>query len=148
MSDILAYLQHFWKDVQTEDQITNAWGTRGPRLHSQVQPGDSMSVVTTGGPGAREEWRLLQKVVVERLSREPSSSHLYRIAGREGQFAVYVLTRQPDLTPLLNRLTFCSGRRIAATGQRIGQFLQSPRPLSDADAPLLRNHADALARWS
>ena len=146
MSDIITYLQHFWKDRRSEANVQHEWGTQGPQLHAQIRPGDIIWVVTTGGPDTLDKWRLFQKIVMDRLFVDPICSYLYRIAGKEDQCAVYRLEGQPDLAPLLQRLLFSSGRRITAMGRRIGQALQTTRPLIEADSELFRQHADSLAR--
>jgi hypothetical protein len=148
MSDILAYLQHYWKDVRSPAKVRHEWGSRGDRLRAQVpEKGDIIWVVITGGPDAPNEWRLLQKIVVDYHFKDPTDSYQFRVAAQEDQCAIYIPEEQPNLELLLQSLSFSSGRRITATGRRIGQMLQTARPLSAADSERLRQYADSLVPY-
>jgi hypothetical protein len=146
MSHFLAYLQHYWEDLKHPAKVIPGWGTKSDYVHRMVKPGDVIWVVTRGGPGHEDEWRLLQKVVVARnwYDTERKDNFRYRVAEDEAFSAVYDPTDQGDLTPLLHKLDFASGKRIMASGGKIGQSLQTVRPVTSHSGTLLEAYAAKL----
>ena len=146
MSHFLAYLQHDREDVKHPANVNPGWGTQTEYVHQMVEPGDTIWVVTRGGPGHEQAWRLLQKVVVARnwYDTERKDNFRYRVAEDEALSAVYDPEDQTDLTPLLHKLDFASGKRITASGAKIGQSLQTVRPLTWHSGGLLEAYAAKL----
>ena len=56
MSDYLLYWKVYWDCVEPD---LLHWTTDNEQLYAGVQEGDSCWVVTSGGPGHMNEWRLV-----------------------------------------------------------------------------------------
>ena len=149
MSHFIAYLQHYWEDVKHPANVKLGWGTETDYVHRMVRRDDIIWVVIRGGPGHEEEWRLLQKVVVDKnwYDKGSTDNFRYRVAEDEALSAVYDPDDQGDLTPVLKKLDFTSGKQINATGAKIGQSLQTVRPLTWRSGRLLEAHAATLREY-
>jgi hypothetical protein len=148
MADYLAYWQTYWDDYPKLRPLDFDWYTNDARFHAAVQPGDTIWVVVSAGPDLPSEWRLLQRVEV--LRPDPAE-----VVSRYGKFHVYAdtsrseafdLRGQQDLTPLLKRLEFKSGKSIAYDGNKIGQAIQRPRGLASADRELLQSYTAKIRK--
>jgi len=101
----------------------------------------------SGGTDHTDEWRLLQRIHVRKRKFEGSEyERPYHASGDPKKSLKFDIVKQPDLTPLLHKLEFVSGRRIKAKGRLIGRSLQAIRPLSDDDVVLLEDYAKGLKR--
>ncbi len=146
MTDYLVYWQSFWNDVDDPAEVVHDWYTKNETFYNQIERGDNLWVVVSGGQDSPGEWRLLQRIYV--ASRDPhlqqSQYGPYHVIGDEQQGKVFDPSLQPDFAPLLKKLRFASGNRITLSGGQIGQALQSIRRLSDSDVVLLREYAEML----
>jgi hypothetical protein len=150
MTDYLMYWKYFWQDMQEHpDSFNDKWHTRNESFFNQVERGNSLWVVVSGGLRYPEEWRLLQRIVVAEKFVNYDYERPYGILGDPGKGQKFDIEAQTDLTPLLHKLEFVSGRRITAKGRGIGNALQTIRPLSESDTALLKQYANTLGRhWS
>jgi len=146
MSHFLAYLQHYWEDLKHPAEVERGWGTETDYVHRMVSRDDIIWVVIRGGPGHDQEWRLLQKVVVYQnwYDKGRKDNFRYRVAEDEALSTVYDPEDQGDLAPLLHRLDFANGKRITSSGAKIGQSLQTVRPLTWHSGALLEAYAAKL----
>src|SRR5437868_3793750 len=66
MPDYLMYWKYFWQDIEGDpDSFNDRWHTRNESFFDQVRLGDSLWVVVSGGLNYPDEWRLLQRIVVQ-----------------------------------------------------------------------------------
>ena len=150
MPDYLMYWKYFWQDMEeNSDSFNDRWHTRNESFFNQVEQGDSLWVVVSGGLRHPEEWRLLQRIVVDEKFVNYDYERPYGILGDPEKGQKFDIESQSDLTDLLHKLEFMSGRRITARGRGIGNALQAIRPLSASDTALLKKYAGTLERhWS
>jgi hypothetical protein len=148
MSDCLMYWKFFWTDYEGDPEVLNdEWYTKSEHFFKQVKPGDNLWVVVSGGTDYADEWRLLQRIHVRKLKFEGSKyERPYHASGDPTKSSKFDIDRQSDLTPLLHKLEFASGRRIKTKGRLIGRSLQAIRPLSDDDVVRLEDYAKGLKR--
>jgi len=152
MPDFLLYRKNYWKDLEKDSNcIDEIWHTGQKPFFDKVEQGDSLWVVVTDGSHhpAECEWRLLQRMVVQEKSvdyRDEYHDRPYRTDGDYEKGQRFDVEAQFDLTPLLHKLDFKSGRRITDTGKKIGNSLQKIRPLSESDSALLKEYAKDLKR--
>ncbi len=148
MADYLVYWKFFWKNVTNVADIGGDWASTSKSLYSQVQKGDRLWVVVSAGTSAPAEWRLLQRLVVERRRQKATEWGDYYMAGRPGSGAIYKLDPQPDFAAILRLLSFAGGRRIRVKGGKIGNALQTHgyRKLSERDAEVLLAYSATLPK--
>lgn len=148
MPDYLLYWKYFWQDMEDHpESFDDNWHTRNESFHNAVEPGDSLWVVVSGGWHHPEEWRLLQRIVVDKKFVDYSSERPYGILGDPARGQKFDVEAQADLTNLLHQLEFKSGKRITTTGRAIGNAIQAIRPLSEFDTALLRKYSETLERY-
>ena len=146
MADCLLYWKFFWKDFRRNPlSLNHDWYTKSIYFFDQVSPGDSLWVVVRAGlgPPNNTEWRLLQRIVIYKLTIE-QCERPYHAIGDIRRSQHFDIRTQSDLTPLLHKLEFVSGKKILGKGGKIGQSLQSIRPLSKKDSNLLEQYAKSL----
>lgn len=149
MSNYLLYWKYFWSDIAFEPTAFNErWHTARESFWYKVQQGDSLWVVVSGGEQFSDEWRLLQRIVVQEKFYNQNVKRKYGITGDAAISQRFEVSTQSDLTPLLQRLVFVSGRKLTVSGRAIGNALQTIRPLSEADGLLLEEYARNLERHS
>jgi hypothetical protein len=150
MPDYLMYWKYFWQDIKDNaDSFNDEWHTRNESFFNKVEQGDSLWVVISGGLRYPDEWRLLQRIVVQEKFVDYDYERPYGIIGAPERGQKFDIETQSDLTDLLRKLEFVSGKRIAAKGRAIGNALQVIRPLSKPDTALLKQYAKNLQRhWS
>ena len=144
MADCLIYWKEFWRDVKENPEWGTDYHTRSSHFFNQIAPGDSLWVVVSGGTDHPDEWRLLQRIAVKQLKFNSNVFRPYSVVGDPGKVQSFDIDSQPDVTPLLLKLEFKSGRKLRAKGMAIGNALQAIRPLTDADSTLLREFAATL----
>jgi hypothetical protein len=114
-------------------------------LLRQLKRGDNLWIVVTGGKDYPDEWRLLQRINIREVREEHSEDEFpYHAIGNRKDSPKFDIAAQSNLTPLLHKLEFTSGKRIKADGRLIGCAVQTIRPLSDADIDLLQQYAKRL----
>lgn len=149
MSNYLLYWKYFWGDIADEPTAFNElWHTAQESFWDKVEQGDSLWVVVSGGVQFPDEWRLLQRIVVQEKFTNFSFDRPYGISGDAAESQRFKVSAQTDFTPLLQQLGFVSGKNITASGRAIGNAIQKIRPLSEADGLLLEEYARNLERHS
>lgn len=78
------------------------------------------------------------------MYHDPQDATPYCAKGSIEKSKVFYPDTQADLTPLLKKLEFASGKRIEQHGRRIGLKLQSLRRLTDNDGARLQEYARGL----
>lgn len=147
MSNYLLYWKYFWDDVADEPTALNElWHTKQEGFWYKVEPNDDLWVVVSGGEHFPNEWRLLQRIVVQEKFTNFSYDRPYGIVGDAIKSQRFEVSAQTDLTPLLQQLGFVSGKKLTVSGRAIGNALQTIRPLSDSDGLLLEEYARNLER--
>lgn len=146
MTDYLLYWKTFWDAERDLDAEGHDWHTNDESFHRNISSGDNLWVVVTGGDGYPYEWRLLARSRVLSPDPTPFSSRYgnYHIIADERNSQYFDIKRQSDITPLLKRLEFASGTRIAVDGRKIGNTLQKARKLTEVDSALLGRYAETL----
>jgi len=153
MADCLVYWKQFWDEYENEkdpDFLENDWDwyDKRKRFFNQLERDDSLWVVVSGGAEYPDEWRLLQRIVVRDLKfaakYNRADGRPYRIVGDREKSPKFDLGSQPDLTNLLHKLEFVSGKRITKEGKAIGLQLEQFRPLSPSGSRLLEQYARKL----
>lgn len=152
MTDCLTYWKYFWEDVERDPSVlNNEWHTKSAHFFKQVKQGDSLWIIVSGGLNEPEEWRLLQRIVVKNLIPENAKEHLrpYHVIGDTQRSEKFDINEQGDITELLHKLKFASGKPITANGRAIGLSLQAIRPLAQSDILLFEQYSKGLRRiWS
>ena len=146
MDHFLIYFKNYWDAMKGPYALVNEWGTKTTRFHQIVKPRDTLWVIIQAGPSAPDEWRLLQKIQIESLYRDPANEYSYRARGDEKASSIFDPKVQSDLVPLLKRLNFASGKKIELSGRKIAKALQFIRKLCEEDTALLSKYATSLAR--
>lgn len=149
MASFLVYWKTFWEDDPDTDHRFREPDWRSDRVSFMraAATGSELWVVAHGGEAARGEWRLLERFGVP--PQKPQSivtrhGH-WRIVGDPSDVEVFETAGQPDFARILRQLEFRTHNPIKATGRRIGQAIQTPRPLSVADLAIMRAAASKLA---
>jgi hypothetical protein len=158
MTDCLVYWQRYKRaingfgedDEEYREIATAHWATSSEKFLRQVKPRDSLWVVVWAEGKHTNGWRLLQRIY---LRERPKLNRLiqsddgeYHVDGDLRKSQLFRLYGQSDFTPILRKMTFRSGKRITAKGRRIGNSIQSIRPLSDFDVVLLQNYVRKLKK--
>jgi 5-methylcytosine-specific restriction endonuclease McrA len=150
MPDCLLYWKLFQQDSATDPSVLNhEWYTDNRNLLTHISHGDNLWVVVSGKPHHPNEWRLLQRIYVDRVRDEKphrKGRRPYHAIGDPKQSPMYDIQFQPDLTPVLLKLRFVSGKGISVRGKLIGRSLQVIRPLSRADIVLLSDFVKGLRK--
>ena len=158
MADCLVYWQRYWRDVDdlSEDseeyrEKANAhWATRNEKFRRQAKSRDSLWVVVWAGKKYPNEWRLLQRIYLRerpKLDRSlPSDYGEYHVDGDPRKSQLFRREGQIDFTPMPHKLTFRTGKKIAVKGRRIGNCIETIRPLSDSDVVLLQKYERKLKK--
>ena len=146
MADYLVYWHGLWEDHGEWSGSLKDWWTRDPDLYHGVGRGDSLWVVSSGGPKRATEWRLVSRIVVAQHEVRMNGSKYgkYHLIGSPRRRVGFDLEVQPDFAAILRLLRFASGRRITIAGARVGKLLQKPRRLAPPDTALLEDYAKCL----
>ena len=69
MSDCLVYWKTYWDDYQQYDNsaLTAEWFTEYRYFPDQIGKGDNLWVVVWAGENCPDEWRLIQRIYIERV---------------------------------------------------------------------------------
>jgi hypothetical protein len=94
-----------------------------------------------GGEDHSDEWRLAQRISVKEIR---SNNGEFHTKGDVKNSQTFDVDKQSDLTPILRKLNFASGKRITARGKLIGRSIQRNRPLAESDVVLLEQYAKKL----
>lgn len=146
MADYLVYWKIFWDEHP--EGLTDPdflWHT-GHQYWNNVQPGDTLWAVASGGIKEPSEWRLVERLVVQEKYSRPDFERPNGIRGNPALSEAYQIDGQQDLTPLLHELEFTSGRRLTVSGREIGKAIQVARPLTENDRERLDTYARKLVR--
>ncbi len=148
MAHFLVYWQDFWNDPGDPRGADRNWASDSTVLFHKVNAGDVFWVVIAGPEGRRDEWALLERVVVAEKLQKRTKYGSYYFTGDKERSLVFPLVGQPDLTPILWLLRFEKRIPIRASGRQIGKSLQSSgfRLLDHHDAALLYDYSDVLQR--
>ena len=74
----------------------------------------------------------------------PELPRSYQIVGDPKQSLSFDIRKQSDLTPVLRKLNFVTGKKILASGAKIAHTLQCIRPLASEDSALLQHYSKDL----
>jgi hypothetical protein len=149
MSDYLLYWKYFWEDIaENPNALNEEWHTEQEGFWYKAKEGDNLWVVISGGKDFPNEWRLLQKIVVQEKFYNQFDGRRYELKGNPSISERYDVFSQSDLTDLLQKLEFESGKRIQVRGKAIGNTLQAIRPLTEKDGEILKEYAQNLERHS
>lgn len=149
MSNYLLYWKYFWDDIAEDPTALNElWHTKQDSFWYKVEPNDSLWVVVSGGERFSDEWRLLQRIVVQEKFTNFTYDRPYAIIGDAAKSQRFEVSTQTDFTPLLQQLEFVSGKKLIVSGRAIGNALQTIRPLSESDGLLLEEYSRNLDRHS
>lgn len=147
MSNYLLYWKYFWGDIaENPDALNELWHTKQESFWYKVKPDDNLWVVVSGGERFPDEWRLLQRIVVQEKFTNFTYERPYGIIGDAARSQRFEVSTQSDFTPLLQELEFVSGKKLTVSGRAIGNALQTIRPLSEADGLLLEEYVRNLER--
>lgn len=147
MSNYLLYWKHFWDDIAKDSNDYNdEWHTEQEGFWYKAKKGDNLRVVVSGGLNFPDEWRLLQKIVVQEKFFNPTDGRRYEIKGNTLLSQRFEVSAQSDLTDLLQSLEFESSKKLYVSGRAIGNALQSIRPLTEKDGLILEEYAQFLER--
>lgn len=141
MADCLVYWKVYWEQRKQPDAFIPDWYTRYKYFPNQVDIGDNLWVVVWGGEDHPDKWRLIQRISVKDVVFNNGEFHA---KGDVKNSQTFDVKNQSDLTPILRKLNFASGKRITARGKLIGRSIQRSRPLSDSDVILLEQYAKTL----
>jgi hypothetical protein len=122
------------------------WQTANRTFFEEVIPNDSLWVVASAGKNHPGEWRLLQRIVARDKVVNKGKRRPYEIIGNRQSSQEFDIEAQPDLSTLLHKLEFRTGRKIIARGTAIGNTLQAIRPLTPSDAVLLASYSGDFNR--
>ncbi len=146
MGDFLVYWQDFWNDPGDPAQVSPNWASNSDVLFRRANPGDVFWVVIAGPEGKRDEWRLLERIVITGKVEQMTKYGRYYFPGDPERSAILPVDRQPDFTPILWLLRFEGRISITASGRKIGKSLQSLgfRLLDHHDAALLTDYLEVV----
>ena len=145
MADCLVYWKTYWDDYQQHSNsgVTAEWLTEYRYFPDQIGKGDNLWVVIWAGENYPDEWRLIQRIYIEKV--EPDANGLLWYAkGNDKKSEIFDITHQSDFSAILHKLNFASGKSIIAKGKLIGRSIQRSRPLSNSDGVLLNQYAKML----
>lgn len=148
MSDFLLYWKEFWRESNDAAATEYFWHTKQKSFFDRAKPDDRLWVVVRGSQGHPEEWRLLQRIVVQEKVINYELDRPYEIIGNPVSSQTFDIVAQTDLTGLLQKLEFVSGKRITVSGGAIGNTLEAIRPLSEADGALLERYSGVFNQQS
>jgi hypothetical protein len=149
MADCLIY----WKACSVElNEFTSdnpgPWNlhyhSKSRHLFNQVERGENLWIVvfdTTPPPG---DWLLIERISVIEKRHKPEFPRPYQIIGDPKKSVSFDIRKQGDLTPVLRKLNFVTGKKILASGARIAHSLQCIRPLTTGDSALLQQYSKNL----
>jgi len=149
MADCLIY----WKACSAElNEFTSdnpgPWNfhyhSNSRHLFDQIERGENLWIVvfdTLPPPG---DWLLIEKISVMEKKHTPELPRSYQIVGDPKQSLSFDIRKQSDLTPVLRKLNFVTGKTILASGAKIAHTLQCIRPLTSEDSALLQHYSKDL----
>jgi hypothetical protein len=145
----------YWKDCSAErDQFDSdepgPWNfhyhTRQRRLFNEIKKGENIWVVVFDTKPPPGDWLLIEKLSVKEKRHIPEFARSYQVIGDPKNSVFFDIRKQSDLTPLLHKLSFVTGKKIVASGAKIAQSLQSIRSLTSEDSALLQSYAQRLPK--
>lgn len=148
MNSYLAYWKTFWLDapkLQVRSR-TPDWHSHHQGFIARISRGGELWVVTSGGPGVENEWRLLEHLLIpaQDATQVRSRGDQWRIIADPARSRLFDTNGQGDFAPVLRETEFQSGAKIQAEGRLIGQSIQSPRLLSERDVDALLAYSTEL----
>lgn len=148
MANYLLYWKYFWDDIaKNPTDFNDNWHTKQEGFWYKVNEGDNLWVVVSGGSDFPDEWRLLHKIVAQEKF-DNLTGRRYEIKGNTVSSQRFEVSSQSDLTTLLQKLEFESGKKIQVSGRAIGNTIQANRPLTENDGLFLEEYAQNLERHS
>jgi hypothetical protein len=149
MADYLIY----WKDCSAElnefaSENPGPWNfhyhSKSRHLFDQIARGDNPWIVVFDVAPPPGDWLLIERISVMEKKHKPEFARPYQIVGDPKKSLVFDIRKQSDLTDVLHRLNFVTGKKIVASGAKIAQSLQSFRPLIGGDGELLQCYSKDL----
>ncbi|SRR6266540_3276469 len=149
MADCLIY----WKDCSAElNEFTSdnpgPWSfhyhSKSRHLFDQIERGENLWIVVFDTAPPPGDWLLIEKISVMEKKHKPEFARPYQIVGDPKKSLFFDIRKQSDLTPVLHKLNFFTGKKILASGAKIAQSLQSIRPLTSGDSALLQRFSKDL----
>jgi hypothetical protein len=159
MTDSLVYGKFYWKELKRQHYAPDSleskeiasphWQSKSEDFLEQVRRGDSLWVIIPGEQGHQDEWRLLQRIVLDDdpthdAELKDSEYGPYSIRGDPRKSKVFRVLGQPDFKAVLKMLKFKSNKPIRARGRQIGNLIEGIRPLAHSDIILLEEYTKTL----
>ena len=149
MQSYLFYWKEYWNENRRVPRKKPDWRSR--RLYAVealAMCGGDVWVVISGGKKDPDGWRLLEhlSIRVQSAKEVKKSEGQLRVVADRKSYRSFQPARQSDAAAMLRKLSFKSGKRIKASGKRIGMTLQSPRQLALRDEAILRDYAQGCER--
>jgi hypothetical protein len=142
MANYLLYWKDYWKDVKNyPDDINFNWHTAKESFFHRVQPNDDLWVVASAPKPQPARWALVTRIVVLRKRVVANEIRRFRIIGDPKRSQKFDFRSQSEVSAVLRKLQFETGKRILIRGRAIGKRLQAIRRLTDTDGALLRRHS-------
>ncbi|MDP2606731.1 MAG: hypothetical protein Q8S00_29690 [Deltaproteobacteria bacterium] len=149
MADCLIY----WKDCSVElNEFTS--DTLGPwnfhylsksrYLFDQIERRENLWIVIFDVDPPPGDWLLIERLSVTEKKHRPEFARPYQIVGDPKKSVVFDIRKQSDITDVLHKLNFVTGKTILAGGAKISQSLQTYRPLTSGDSTLLQQYSKDL----
>lgn len=149
MADCLIY----WKNCSAElNEFTSnkpgPWNlhyhSKSRHLFDQIERGENLWIVVFDTAPPPGDWLLIETISVMEKTHKPELARPYQIAGDPKKSLCFDIRKQSDLTPVLHKLNFVTGKKILASGAKIAQSLQPIRPLTSGDSALLQRYCKDL----
>lgn len=143
----------YWKDCSAElNEFTSdspgPWNfhylSKSRRLFDQIERGENLWIVVFDVDPPPGDWLLIERISVMEKTHKPEFTRPYQIAGDPKKSICFDIRKQSDLTDVLHKLNFVTGKKISASGAKIAQSLQSFRPLTGGDSALLQRYSKDL----
>ncbi len=149
MADCMIY----WKDCSAElNEFTSdspgPWNfhyhSKSRHLFDQIERGENLWIVVFDVAPPPGDWLLIERISVMEKKHKPEFARPYQIVGDPKKSLCFDIRKQSDLTAVLHKLNFVTGKKILASGAKIAQSLQSIRPLTSGDRALLQRSSKDL----
>jgi len=149
MADCLVY----WKYCSAElNEFTSDnpgpwnfhYNSKSQRLFDQIERGENLWIVVFDTAPPPGDWLLIERISVMEKKHNPEFVRPYQIVGDPKKSVAFDIRKQSDLTPVLRKLNFGTGKKILASGAKIAHTLQCNRPLTSEDSALLQHYSKDL----
>jgi hypothetical protein len=149
MADCLIY----WKACSAElNEFTSdnpgPWNlhyhSKSRHLFDQIERGENLWIVVFDVDPPPGDWLLIERLSVTEKKHKPEFARPYQIVGDPKKSLVFDIRKQSDITDVLHKLNFVTGKKMLASGVKISQSLQTYRPLTSGDSALLQQYSKDL----